>query len=196
VALERQPLLVELCNHAARARGLDLRAEDVDATTGIGPEGGFDLAACISVVEHVPPAERRSLLRNAARALRPGGLLYLTFDYGTHVARAPYGQGPADSPDEALADLEPLCATLLEGGLSFVENDPRELPEEVRARKTAPGHVATARRMALNRPPYDAETPWSEVGRYLGRRLLGLGRTPPTRYASHNFFRLFLRRRG
>jgi len=49
--------------------------------------------------------------------------------------------------------------------------------------------------MALNRRPFDAETPWPEVVRYLGRRLLGIGRRTVTRYARHNFFRLFVIRK-
>lgn len=195
VALELQPLLVALSRQVSRVQGVDLHAEVADAATVAGHEAEFDFATCVSVLEHVPPAERPRLLRNVHRMLRPRGFLYLTFDYGTHVA-AKDDQPPAGRPatlDESLTDIAPLCASLEEAGFVFIENDPRELPAQVLARKSAPRHAAVARRMALNRPPFDAETPWSEIGRYLARRL-GLGRRRTTRYARHNFFRLFVRK--
>jgi 2-polyprenyl-3-methyl-5-hydroxy-6-metoxy-1,4-benzoquinol methylase len=192
VALDLQPLLVELSNHISHVRGLDLKAEVADAVTLSGRSAEFDVVICISVLEHVPPANRQRLLRNVSRTLKPGGLLYLTFDYGTYVA----GDLPRTRDtrrtglDESLSDVTPLCEALEETGFVFVGNDPRELPREVLALKAAPHHAVIAHRLALNRPPFDAGTPWPQVGRYLARRL-GLGRRPRTRYARHNFFRLF-----
>jgi SAM-dependent methyltransferase len=184
LAIEREPLLVSLSDHISRVRSLDLRAEVADAGTFSGGTGAFDVVTCVSVIEHVPRGACPRLFRNIARMLVPGGLCYLTFDYGTHDGRA----------DQSIPEIAPLGRALEEAGLRFVGNDPRELPDEVLALRSAPRHAAVAQRMRLNRRPFDADTPWPEVGRYLVRRLLGLGRHPPTRYARHNFFRLFLAR--
>jgi SAM-dependent methyltransferase len=193
VALDLEPLLVELSNHVSRVRGLDLRAEVADAVTLSGRSAEFDVVVCISVLEHVPPADRPRLLRNAFRMLKSGGLLFLTFDYGTHVAGDRARGTSWTTLDESLPDIAPLCEALEHTGFVFVGNDPRELPDEVLAQRAAPHHTAVTHRLALNRRPFDARTPWVEVGRYVARRL-GLGRCPPTRYARHNFFRLFARR--
>jgi SAM-dependent methyltransferase len=197
LALELQPLLVALSNHVSARRGLDLRAELSGAVAEVGHPEAFDFATCVSVLEHVPAAERPQLLQSVARALKPGGLLYLTFDYGSYVAPSAYPQhaGAGAGLDESLSDLAPLCAALTQAGFAFLGNDPRQLPGELLALKAAPRHLAMARRMALNRRPFDAETPWPEVVRYLGRRLLGVGRRTVTRYARHNFFRLFVTRK-
>lgn len=37
----------------------------------------FDLVVCIDIIQHLPPGEVELALREAARTLRPGGLLYL-----------------------------------------------------------------------------------------------------------------------
>jgi SAM-dependent methyltransferase len=196
VTLDLQPLLVCLSNHVSQVRGLDLRAEVADAAAGIGGDAEFDFATCVSVIEHVPRDRRSPLFRNIARAIKPGGFLYLTFDYGTYAVRdSRQGhESSSETIDESLSDLAPLCDDLRAAGLAFVENDPRQLPDEVIALKAAPHHAAVARRMVASRRPFDAETAWLEIGRYVGRRLLGLGRRPATRYARHNFFRLFLTR--
>jgi 2-polyprenyl-3-methyl-5-hydroxy-6-metoxy-1,4-benzoquinol methylase len=195
VSLDLQPLLVGLTNHVARVQGIDLCAEVADAVTVTGRDGEFDVVTCVSVLEHVPPPEHPRLLQNLSRMLKPGGVLYLTFDYGTYVATTSYRshETAETTPDESLPDVGPVCEGLEAAGLALMGNDPRELPAEVLALKAAPGHRGVAERMALNRPPFDAATRWSEVGRYVARRL-GLGRRPETRFARHNFFRLFARK--
>ena len=40
----------------------------------------FDGALSISVIEHIPASDRRALLADIARRLRPGGLMVLTVD--------------------------------------------------------------------------------------------------------------------
>ena len=44
-------------------------------------QGQFDRVFCISVLEHLPPADRAAALREFARLLRPDGLLVLTMDH-------------------------------------------------------------------------------------------------------------------
>ena len=41
-------------------------------------DGAFDAVLCMEVIEHVPPARRRALVRELFRVLRPGGLLVLS----------------------------------------------------------------------------------------------------------------------
>jgi hypothetical protein len=123
-----------------------------------------------------------------------GGIFYLTFDYGTYQAHTPYlrHEGVLATADESIGDIAPLCTALAEAGFTFLGNDPRNLPTFVLAKKAAPRSAEVAFRMSLNRPPFDADTVWSEVARYLAKRLLGHGSRTRTRYSHHNFFRLFL----
>jgi ubiquinone/menaquinone biosynthesis C-methylase UbiE len=41
----------------------------------------FDRVFCISVLEHMPPADRAAALREFARIVRPDGLVVLTMDH-------------------------------------------------------------------------------------------------------------------
>ncbi len=43
----------------------------------------FDTIFCISVLEHLSPADQLASLREFHRTLKPDGLLVLTFDYPT-----------------------------------------------------------------------------------------------------------------
>ncbi len=43
-------------------------------------EGQFDGACCLSVIKHLPAVERRSLLGDIARRVKPGGVVLLTLD--------------------------------------------------------------------------------------------------------------------
>jgi SAM-dependent methyltransferase len=57
-----------------RARGWTVASDSTDGDRF--PPGGFDVVTMIELLEHVP--EPTCFLANAARLLRPGGLLYLT----------------------------------------------------------------------------------------------------------------------
>jgi SAM-dependent methyltransferase len=194
-AVDLQPLLVAVCKHVAAVRGIPLTADVADVTADSARDS-YDLVTCVSVLEHVPPERRAALLAAFFRLLQPGGLLYLTFDYGDYVEHDVY-QGAAGAPSHAsssVSDLGVLCETLQSCGFVFEGNDPRELPAEVLALRRAPRANEFMRRHALNNVPFDAATPWRAVAKYAVKRAVPFARHSPTRYDRHNFFRMFLRR--
>src|SRR5882724_11764719 len=69
---EAEPALVE----AARARGVEARAVDLDRAPLPWPAGAFDAVVAAEVIEHVVDTDH--LLAEAARVLRPGGALVVT----------------------------------------------------------------------------------------------------------------------
>ena len=69
---EAEPVLLE----AARARGVDARAVDLDRTPLPWPDGAFDAVVAAEVIEHVVDTDH--LLAEIARVLRPGGALIVT----------------------------------------------------------------------------------------------------------------------
>jgi O-antigen chain-terminating methyltransferase len=62
---------------ACRQRGLQARHADAIAALREIPDGSIALVSAFHVVEHMPFEDVRTLLREALRALRPGGLLIL-----------------------------------------------------------------------------------------------------------------------
>jgi O-antigen chain-terminating methyltransferase len=62
---------------ACRERGLDARREDALAALRGQPEGSLALVSAFHLVEHIPFDLVQELIREALRALRPGGLLIL-----------------------------------------------------------------------------------------------------------------------
>lgn len=68
-----------------RALGIDLKSEtmalkDIDA--GRDYDSGFDAVFCISVMEHIPEEDQEISWSALTDAVRPGGLLVVTVDYG------------------------------------------------------------------------------------------------------------------
>jgi len=49
----------------------------------------FDRIFCICVIEHLEPQDQKTALARMARLLKPGGLLYMTFDIGFNAADYP-----------------------------------------------------------------------------------------------------------
>jgi SAM-dependent methyltransferase len=196
LAVDLQPLLVQLCDHVAAVRGLPLEAATGDITRDFADRAGeFDLATLVSVLEHVPAHARPPLFAALRRLLRPGGLLYLTFDYGGYVERSASYRRRHDEPEavsESVSDLDSLCRVLEEAGFRFVGDDPRALPAEVRARTASPDWRRVTRRYTLNTRAFDDSTPWSDLARYVVRRVARLPRVRASRFAEHNFFRMYL----
>lgn len=198
LAIDLQPFAVDLCNYVASVRSLPLEARVGDVTADFSDRSGqFDLVTCISVIEHVPPASRPQFLAGIRRLLRPGGMLYLTFDYGSYqVAESTYHRHKPGSGggSESLSDLDRLCGTAVEAGFRFPGNDPRSLPAGIRSLQSAPGRAEVMHRRAMNLGPVDGATPWPVLLKYLARRVLGIRRPIPSRFDRHNFFRMILER--
>ena len=69
---ETEPALLD----AARARGIEARAVDLDRAPLPWPDGAFDAVVAAEVIEHVVDTDR--LLAEIARVLHPGGALIVT----------------------------------------------------------------------------------------------------------------------
>jgi SAM-dependent methyltransferase len=61
------------------------------------PSGYFDLVCSVSVVEHIPTAELRSVLADAHRLLRPGGLLVNSYDLCFGLDLSPFFAAHVDN---------------------------------------------------------------------------------------------------
>ena len=193
-AIDLQPVLVAICNHVASQRRLPLHAIVEDATKPRTDfHEPFDVVTCISVLEHIPEAQRAIVFETIFRALRPGGLFYLTFDYGNYVERDGYDNRSADrEPSKSIGDVDAISDVLETCGFRFIGNDPRRLETTLKARTASPSARAITARYLLNRPAIDGKTPWSAVLRYVARRALHISRIRDSRFFHHNFFRMFL----
>jgi len=78
------------------ALGIGVRAMVSDMTMLPFATGEFDTVVSISVIEHI--SDRQTALREMSRMLRPGGKLFLTFDYSTKKYE---GWNPYLSAEEA-----------------------------------------------------------------------------------------------
>lgn len=184
-----QPWLTELCAHIATANGLNLRSITGDLT-GASPDlgGPFDVVACVSVLEHIPPDKRAAAIQQLHNLAKPGGIVYLTFDYGEHRH-----ESSANDFNDAVNDLSPIFNAILASGLRFHGNDPRELPETILAQRSTPGFEEIGRSIQRTLRTVDGKTPWRTLLGHVARRL-GWRRNEPNRFAHHNFFRMFLER--
>ena len=191
LAVDLQPLLVTLCNHVANARKLSLHALVADVTEGLAdsPTATFDLITCISVLEHIDRTARRTALCGIAKLVKPGGLFYLTFDYGDHFEATKYRNTGESS--SSISNVEQLCEDLDYAGFGFLGNDPRLLPPAVLNERRSPGSRELRMRMSLNVGVVDSSTRWRTLAKYVIRRLLRARPATTSRYESHNFFRIF-----
>lgn len=199
VTIDLQPLLVDLTNYVASVRRIPLKGIQGDITHDF-PDWGeeFDFATFISVLEHIPRESRHLAIQGIHRMLKPGGLLYMTFDYGQNATQhTSYRrhEGQEGMLTESISDLDELATQLLACGFDWVGNDIRELPSELRQQTQAPDGLRIRRQLALNIGPVDGGTPWSKLFKYALQRTFGFSRASAGRYGRHNFFRLFLRKK-
>ena len=69
-------------NYVAKKMGWDIKVFDRDIAKPIPfPDESFDRVFSICTVEHLPSSVRRAMMREAARVLKPGGIMSITFDY-------------------------------------------------------------------------------------------------------------------
>lgn len=85
------------------------------------PDASFNLATCVSVIEH--GVDVNAFLAEAARLLRPGGRLFITADYWEEPL-APVAAGEFGLPWRILTrlDIEALLQTARELGLNPIGN--------------------------------------------------------------------------
>jgi SAM-dependent methyltransferase len=194
MTVDLQPLLVAVAQHVATTLSLPLEARVADVVAGASDlEGKVGAIAFVSVLEHVPAAERRAMFDALFRLLRPGGLLYMTFDYGDFEERDAYVQpGRAAHVSRSIGDVAALADEIEAAGFRFRGNDPRQLPDDVLRLRSAPGRRDVLRRVAALSRPFDETTPWTSVLKYVFKRLLRYSPKTPTRFDRHNFFRMYL----
>jgi 2-polyprenyl-3-methyl-5-hydroxy-6-metoxy-1,4-benzoquinol methylase len=68
-----------------RAFGTNVRLENCTLEEAEFPPDHFDTAYSISVIEHIPPDEAASLMREIQRVLKPGGRFVMTLDLFTDL---------------------------------------------------------------------------------------------------------------
>jgi 2-polyprenyl-3-methyl-5-hydroxy-6-metoxy-1,4-benzoquinol methylase len=89
LCLDVDEALAEHTNRAAQERGWKLGATTHDLTRAAAPAewGEFDAVISFSVLEHIPFELQEMALGRLAGLLRPGGVMAITFDYGSEAAQ-------------------------------------------------------------------------------------------------------------
>lgn len=90
-----------MADAALQATGTVVRVETFAQLAEVAAYDG--IWACASLL-HVPPAELLGILERAARALKPGAVLYCSFKYGTYEGLR-NGRWFTDLQEERLAQL-------------------------------------------------------------------------------------------
>ena len=129
----------------AHVRGLGFEVFCGELSGANYPAGHFDVVVASEVLEHVP--DPRAMLREIARILRPGGLLWATTPHGRGFSARVLGLGwSAVSPPEHLHlfSVASLRRALAEAGFSRVSvathgTNPYEILSGLRARGRAGG---------------------------------------------------------
>jgi SAM-dependent methyltransferase len=104
-----------------RAFGTDVALVNTTLEDARLPSDSVDLVYSISTVEHIPPAEVPSLLREVARILRPNGRFVLTVDLFLNLA--PFSNRECNRWGTNVAP----ASLVRESGLELVAGDPTEL---------------------------------------------------------------------
>lgn len=89
LCLDVDAALAEWSNQVAQQRGWKLQATTHDLTKAEAPAewGQFDAAISFSVLEHIPAELQEVALKRLAGLLGPGGVMAITFDYGSEAAQ-------------------------------------------------------------------------------------------------------------
>src|SRR5579859_1178988 len=126
-SVDINPAFVQAAHECARALDvttLDTRVGDMRDLSEFA-DGSFDAIVCCSVLEHLTAPDQEVALREAARVLKPGGMVGLTFDFGVGAPGAnehlPPPHDPPTSASEALRRYS-------QGGLTPVGNPFTEDP--------------------------------------------------------------------
>src|SRR5204862_1464608 len=85
----------------------------------------FDTVVCCSVLEHLTAEDQQTAVREMARVLKPGGVVGLTFDFGTPAPGANEHLPPPHDPPRDAADA---LRRYRQGGLPVVGNPFSEDP--------------------------------------------------------------------
>jgi SAM-dependent methyltransferase len=121
VSLDINPAIVSTARDCAASLNLDSltpRLGDMRTLPGIRPES-FDVIVCCSVLEHLTAEDQARSLRMMSRALRPGGRIGLTFDYGPPAPGANQYLPPPHEPPESAAEVS---ARYQQDGLTALGN--------------------------------------------------------------------------
>jgi SAM-dependent methyltransferase len=196
VTVDLQPFLADITNYVARVRSLNLQALVGDITSDFNWENEFGLVVFVSVLEHIAPNQRVVALERIYRALKPGGVLYMTFDYGNYEdSKTSYLRHESDynMTSGSISDIEGLCALIERLGFLFVDNDPRYLDPEVLGLMVSPQTKKVLWQRSLNLT-IDGETPWKDILKYVYKRVFRHTGIRSSRFDQHNFFRIYLRK--
>jgi SAM-dependent methyltransferase len=103
------------------ALGTQVRLVSSQIQEAVLPSASYDRIFCLSVLEHVPPAEANDMVAAAGRLLKPGGLLLMTVDLFLDLE--PFGVLTRNSwgVNHNVAEL------IKHTGLELVQGDRREL---------------------------------------------------------------------
>jgi len=78
-AFDLSPRMVESTRQRLIRNHLEIEELTEGSVTSINhPDNSFDVVLCLSVVAHIPDHLRQRAVNEAARVLRPGGLLYIS----------------------------------------------------------------------------------------------------------------------
>jgi len=89
--------------------GLDMIHRLESITELSDKDASYDRVFCISVIEHINAENQPRAVTELARVLKPGGILSITFDYGTYAADSPFVS--PEEVDERI--IEPSGLTVL-----------------------------------------------------------------------------------
>jgi SAM-dependent methyltransferase len=122
LSLDVDAHLADWTDRVAARRGWKLRASTMDITRSRPPAewGAFDAAISFSVLEHIPQELQGLALERLAALLRPGGVLAVTFDYGSDAPVA----GAVRTPEEVNRLVGGTGLTFLAGD-AFVDTGQR-----------------------------------------------------------------------